>query len=84
MDAQNTLLTNQLRGRNEKYFTIHVNQAMAEAYWNIGKRIVEEDMQGKECADCGKQLSVALTEEFGEGLFNWYTILYASVLFSLS
>ncbi|MBQ0046751.1 MAG: DUF1016 family protein [Prevotellaceae bacterium] len=48
-----------------------VNQVMVEAYWNIGKRIVEEEQQGKERADYGKQLlkqlSVALTEEFGKG-----------------
>jgi len=48
-----------------------VNQAMVGAYWQIGKRIVEEEQQGKEHADYGqqllKQLSVALTEEFGRG-----------------
>jgi len=48
-----------------------VNQAMVGAYWHIGKRIVEEEQQGKEHADYGqqllKQLSAALTEEFGRG-----------------
>lgn len=48
-----------------------VNQAMVNAYWHIGKRIVEEEQQGKERADYGKQLlkqlSAALTEEFGKG-----------------
>lgn len=48
-----------------------VNQAMVSAYWNIGKRIVEEEQHGKERADYGqqllKQLSAALTEEFGKG-----------------
>ena len=48
-----------------------VNQAMVNAYWQIGKRIVEEEQQGKERADYGKQLlkqlSAALTEEFGKG-----------------
>ena len=48
-----------------------VNQAMVVAYWQIGKRIVEEEQQGKERADYGKQLlkqlSTALTEEFGKG-----------------
>ena len=48
-----------------------VNQAMVNAYWQIGKRIVEEEQRGKERADYGKQLlkqlSAALTEEFGKG-----------------
>jgi len=57
------------KARSQAYAA--VNQAMIEAYWNIGKRIVEEEQQGKERADYGKQLlkqlSAALTEEFGKG-----------------
>lgn len=56
-----------------------VNQAMVQAYWQIGERIVEEEQQGKERADYGKQLlkqlSVALTEEFGKG-FSVQNIYY--------
>ncbi|TZF81161.1 DUF1016 domain-containing protein [Pedobacter sp. BS3] len=48
-----------------------VNAAMVEAYWLIGKRIVEEEQHGKERAGHGeallKKLSVALTGEFGKG-----------------
>jgi len=48
-----------------------VNAAMCEAYWLIGKRIVEEEQQGKHRADYGKEiirkLSQALTQEFGTG-----------------
>jgi len=48
-----------------------VNTAMCEAYWLIGKRIVEEEQQGKHRADYGKEiikkLSQALTQEFGTG-----------------
>ena len=48
-----------------------VNTAMVEAYWLIGKRIVEEEQNGKERAKYGeallKKLSIALTEEFGKG-----------------
>lgn len=48
-----------------------VNTAMVEAYWLIGKRIVEEEQNGKERAEYGevvlKNLSVALTSEFGKG-----------------
>lgn len=48
-----------------------INSAMVEAYWLMGKRIVEEEQQGKERAEYGKQqlkeLSIELTKEFGKG-----------------
>lgn len=48
-----------------------INSAMVEAYWQMGKRIVEEEQQGKERADYGtqllKELSAELTKEFGKG-----------------
>ena len=48
-----------------------VNQAMVEAYWLIGKRIVEEEQNGKTRAEYGKRLlenlSRDLTHEFGKG-----------------
>ena len=48
-----------------------VNFAMVEAYWQIGRRIVEEEQQGKGRADYGafliKELSKHLTAEFGRG-----------------
>ncbi|MDR2474580.1 MAG: PDDEXK nuclease domain-containing protein [Bacteroidales bacterium] len=48
-----------------------VNFAMVEAYWLIGKRIVEEEQHGKERAEYGEEilqnLSKALTLEFGKG-----------------
>ena len=48
-----------------------VNFVMVEAYWNIGRMIVEEEQQGKERAEYGaaliKNLSVRLSEEFGKG-----------------
>ena len=48
-----------------------VNSAMVEAYWNIGKRIVEEEQDGKERAEYGKEIikkfSKELTTEFGKG-----------------
>lgn len=44
---------------------------MVEAYWKSGKRIVEEEQGGKDRAAYGKailkNLSHALTEEFGRG-----------------
>ena len=48
-----------------------VNFAMVEAYWNVGRKIVEEEQQGKERAEYGaaliKNLSIRLSEEFGKG-----------------
>jgi predicted nuclease of restriction endonuclease-like (RecB) superfamily len=48
-----------------------VNSAMVEAYWLIGKRIVEEEQQGENKAKYGKrlmeELSIALTSDFGKG-----------------
>jgi len=48
-----------------------VNSAMVEAYWLIGKRIVEEEQQGNERAAYGEEiikiLSVELTKEFKTG-----------------
>lgn len=48
-----------------------INSTMVEAYWNIGKKIVEEEQQGKERAAYGKEIiktiSLALSTEFGKG-----------------
>ena len=48
-----------------------VNSAMVEAYWLIGKRIVEEEQQGEKKAKYGQRilekLSIALSNEFGKG-----------------
>jgi predicted nuclease of restriction endonuclease-like (RecB) superfamily len=50
---------------------VAVNFAMVEAYWQIGKRIVEEEQQGKDRAGYGKhlitELSHQLSTEFGKG-----------------
>ena len=48
-----------------------VNTTMVQAYWLVGKRIVEEEQDGKERADYGsyilKSLSKELSAEFGNG-----------------
>lgn len=48
-----------------------INSAMVEAYWEIGKRIMEEEQGGENRAAYGKEiiknLSLELTKEFGKG-----------------
>lgn len=65
------------KARGKAYSAI--NSAMVEAYWLMGKRIVEEQQQGKERADYGtellKELSKELTKEFGKG-FSVNTLYY--------
>ncbi len=56
-------------GRKQAYSA--VNSAMVETYWHIGRRIVEEEQHGEQRAEYGKQLikqlSIALTHEYGKG-----------------
>ncbi len=55
--------------RNSIYQTI--NATMTQTYWEIGKRIVEEEQGGEKRAQYGKalikNLSMELTREFGKG-----------------
>jgi len=55
--------------RSKVYRT--ANFEMVQAYWNIGKEIVEEEQHGKERADYGisllKELSKKLTIKYGKG-----------------
>ena len=48
-----------------------INTAMVEAYWQIGKRIVDEEQNGEKRAEYGKKvlenLSIELTSDFGKG-----------------
>jgi len=56
--------------RNRAYAA--ANQFMVEAYWNIGRRIVEEEQKGRDRADYGsfliRNLSKSLGDEFGGGV----------------
>ncbi|MDP3103581.1 MAG: PDDEXK nuclease domain-containing protein [Candidatus Methanoperedens sp.] len=58
------------KARSTAYRTI--NYAMVQAYWQVGKVIVEEEQNGKEKAGYGealiKELSKKLTKEYGRGL----------------
>ncbi len=55
--------------RQKAYTTI--NSTMVQAYWHIGKRIIEENQKGKERAAYGdallKELSKSLTHDLGNG-----------------
>jgi len=57
------------QARSEAYRA--VNFAMVQAYWNIGKVIVEEEQRGRARAGYGeyliKEISAKLTKEFGKG-----------------
>lgn len=57
------------QARQKSYAAI--NFAMVEAYWQIGRRIVEEEQKGKGRAEYGayliKELSKQLSAEFGKG-----------------
>ena len=59
-----------LNSRSQAYSA--VNFALVQAYWHIGRIIVEHEQDGQERAAYGKavlqELSVRLTEEFGKGL----------------
>lgn len=56
-----------------------INAVMLDTYWNIGKRIVEQEQQGKSRAEYGTQLLKMLSDElssaFGKGFSTrnlWY------------
>ncbi|MBI1222596.1 MAG: DUF1016 family protein [Bacteroidetes bacterium] len=57
------------QAQNTVYQT--ANFAMVQAYWHIGKLIIEEEQSGKQRAEYGgeliKQLSKKLTAEYGKG-----------------
>ncbi len=57
------------QARNSAYKA--VNTLMVQTYWQIGKRIVEQEMQGKSKANYGDylitNLSRHLTDTFGKG-----------------
>ena len=49
------------QGRKSAYNSI--SSIMIETYWKIGKRIIEEEQQGKERADYGEQLINNLSKQ---------------------
>ena len=74
LDSANRQLLSDIRqiieqARQQVYQT--VNSEMVQAYWHIGRLIVEDEQQGQQRAAYGKQqlqqLSDQLTREFGKG-----------------
>ncbi len=74
LDSTNHQLLSDIRhiieqARQRVYQT--VNSEMVQAYWHIGRLIVEDEQQGQQRATYGKQqlqqLSEQLTREFGKG-----------------
>lgn len=71
-------------GRKEAY--IAINQAAVFTYWNIGKKIVEEEQNGQSRAEYGKQLikmlASALSIEYGNAFskrnLDYYRQFYLS------
>ncbi|MFK8273677.1 PDDEXK nuclease domain-containing protein [Capnocytophaga canimorsus] len=65
-----TEIKNILSQARQRAYTA-INSAMVEAYWLIGRRIVEEEQNGENRAEYGKEvlqtLSIALTNVFGKG-----------------
>ena len=76
----------QIVSEAKKQVSTAVNSTMVKAYWLIGKRIVEEEQNGKERAEYGKQIveniSKELTNEFGRG-FSTTNIRYFRNFFLL-
>ena len=70
--------------RNSAYRS--VNFAMVQAYWQIGRIIVEEEQKGKERAEYGKslirELSIKLTKDYGTG-FNERNLWYMRNFYSI-
>lgn len=65
------------QGRRQAY--ISINASMIQTYWHVGRRIVEEEQQGKERADYGEQIARKVAKElqadYGSA-FNYRNICY--------
>jgi hypothetical protein len=73
-------------GRREAYAS--VNQKMIETYWNIGRRIVEEEQKGEARAEYGAQiiaqLSERLTHQYGKGFSKINLAYFRQVYLTIS
>ncbi|MCK4665481.1 DUF1016 family protein [Candidatus Dependentiae bacterium] len=72
-DAYNSILKEMVKLINDarRFTAKSVNAIMTATYWEIGRRIVENEQKGKKRAEYGedliKRLSNSLTEKFGRG-----------------
>ncbi len=70
----------QARGRIQQT----VNASMVHAYWHIGRLIVEQEQQGAQRAEYGKnqlaQLSATLKSDYGKGFRCQQFTQYAPIL----
>jgi len=77
-----------LSSRRDNQLRQVVNQQMVQAYWHIGRLIVEEEQRGRERAEYGKRqletLARRLQDEFGKGFDATNLRKNASVLSDLS
>lgn len=73
-------------GRQQAYSA--VSQTMIETYWRIGRRIVEEEQQGKTRADYGEKiienLSAQLTHRYGKGFSKRYLAYFRLFYLTIS
>lgn len=74
------------KGRQQAYNA--VSQSMVVTYWNIGRRIVEEEQQGKERAGYGEHiienLAEQLTHQYGKGFSKRYLAYFRSFYLSIN
>lgn len=73
-EMMNFVLLNDIKSiieESKKLVVRNVNTIMLQTYWNIGRRIVEEEQNGNERAEYGSALltglSKELTKEYGKG-----------------
>ena len=73
-------------GRRTAYES--VGNIMIHTYWNVGKRIVEEEQKGNERAEYGKriieQLSNELTHRYGKGFSKRYLAYFRKFYLTIS
>lgn len=73
-------------GRQTAYNS--VSDIMINTYWNVGKRIVEEEQKGSERAEYGKriieQLSNELTNRYGKGFSKRYLAYFRKFYLTIS
>ena len=62
------------QGRRQAYAS--VNAAMIETYWNVGRRIVEEEQHGQKRAEYGSQMIEFLAQQLAADYGNSYSPRY--------